>query len=109
MKLGIGRLINIAGISILLALGACTPSQSAAMGPGSPDDAQTQEEAKRGTPCSLAGANLSKVCPKLYRSAEYWREFCAGLEDAGESPCPVRLSKVKSCAEAEKVSKGCSQ
>ena len=104
MKLG------IAGVSIvLLAMGCAGCPSARPIDPGGVDDAQTAEEAKRGTPCALAGERLSKVCPKVWRSAAYWSSFCGGASDAGESPCPVRLSRAKDCVEAEAIAKGCGQ
>lgn len=91
-------LLSVVVFCVVMLLG-CSPPPPAC--PPRQDDPETPLEAKQGDACHRAGVNLAVVCPRLWRKD--WDDFCHTMVDTKVPLCPVKLAKVKSCAEADKV------
>lgn len=69
--------------------------------PSRTDDAPTVDEQHAGSDCHRAGERLRVLRCKEYR--EDWDTFCEDLIRENVPVCPVKLSRIASCAEVDSI------
>jgi len=105
---GLDLASRIAGgvvLGLLLGLAAasscsCSPPPSP-MCPSRADDAETPAELAQGDACHRAGVRLHALGCKEWRPD--WDAFCTEMQKQSVPICAVKLSKVTSCADVDRV------
>jgi len=92
--------LGIAGIILLAA--SCCPTRPPPSCPDRTDASETPEEISSGrVACARAGERLAEL--KCKQARPDFVDFCVHMISSGVPICPVKLARIKTCAEVDTI------